>query len=136
MPEKDDLTQSIYRAVHDLLPEMDESLRAQVETLLARAKRGEKTDNLLVELVSANKRLRPRLRKTLANAERTLSYTPFVGEKTSTPGQVFTCPKCGYRYIIGEAGETPPPCPTHHEALIRANKEAAGEKDEDEKKEH
>jgi hypothetical protein len=41
-----------------------------------------------------------------------------------TPGLIYVCPQCDYTRVLGEVGEEPGECPTHHVALIpQAQKE-------------
>lgn len=114
--------EQIYAAARALLPELDEARRRQVESLLEQAEHGEQTDLRILDLLSAEEGLRQQSRALLqAEASfRTLGdYAPLPGQPPSTPGQVYVCPVagCDYRYVIAEAGEEPPPCPTHNIAL-------------------
>ncbi len=117
MPENEDLTQAVYRVARELLPEMDEPLRREVASLLERAERGEKTDNLLVERISADERLRPRLRNALA-AKRTLSCPPAAGDIVPPAARRYVCPQCDYVRYLQKAGQEPGECPEHHLPLI------------------
>ena len=121
----------IYAAARALLPDLDEPTRRRVEALLAQAEGGAATDLDILTLLTAHEATRERLRALLKGeairGETLLGYEGLPGGLASTPGQVFVCPEpgCGYRYVIGEAGETPPPCPRHGKPLI-----PAGEKKE------
>ena len=119
--------EQIYRAARALLPALDEAIRQQVEALLAQAERGADTHLRLLDLLTQDKATRERVRDLLkgeADGERLLGgYDALGGEPESTrPGAVYVCPVpgCDYRYLIGEAGETPPPCPRHRQPLIPA----------------
>lgn len=116
--------EQIYAAARALLPELDEAARREVESLLAQAESGQATDLDLLDLLTRQESIRQRLRDLLKRGEisRTLGeYAPLPGSPASALGEIYVCPVngCAYRYIIREAGETPPPCPKHGVALKR-----------------
>lgn len=121
--------EQIYAAARALLPELDEPLKGQVQSLLTQAANGQPADLQLLDLLSQDDALRQRLRRLLQAEETTREatlggYSGLEGEHTSTPGEVYACPQCAYRYVIGEAGEQPE-CPRHGVKLIPA-KEKGG----------
>lgn len=117
--------EEIYAAARTLLPDLEETLRRKVEDLLAQAEGGADTYLQLLDLLTQDDETRTALRSLLKKdeAERTLGeYSGLGGEHTSTPGKVYVCPQCDYRYVIGEAGEEPL-CPQHGVKLIPDNAE-------------
>lgn len=127
MPEKEDFTQAVYRTARALLPEMKPKLRRPIEDLLEQAERGLKTDNRIVELVSADPVLRPKLRGLLEESESeqvlTAGYFSPPGDVFSTPKRPlrapkFVCPECEFTRRIQKAGQDPGLCPVHGLRLI------------------
>jgi len=113
----------IHAAARALLPSLNEALRSQVEALLAQAEGGGDTHLQLLTLLTQEDATRLQLRALLKDEETTLGFRDLAGDVEPTPGEIYVCPQpdCNYRYVIGEAGETPPPCPRHHQPLIRAD---------------
>jgi hypothetical protein len=127
--------ETIYRVFRDLLDEAPASLRPQIESLLARAEAGEKTDNQLLRLARRDpdflQRVNARLeRLEMVDIKRSIfiggdvSGLIVLGPPISTPGLTYVCPQCDYSRTLGEVGEEPGECPTHQLALIpQAQKE-------------
>lgn len=119
--------EQIYAAASALLPELDEPLKGQVQSLLTQAANGQPADLQLLDLLSQDDALRQRLRRLLQAEETTREatlgdYSSLGGETYSTKaGDVFACPECGYRFVIGEDGEQPLPCEKH--PRVRLSKE-------------
>jgi|GEM_PF-1265501 hypothetical protein len=124
--------ETIYRVFRDLLDEAPASLRPEIEALLARAEAGEKTDNQLLRLarhepvflqrVNARLEMVDRERSVLITGDANVIIIP--GLPDPTPGLTYVCPQCDYSRVLGEVGEEPGECPTHHVALIpQAQKE-------------
>ena len=116
----------IYAAVRLLLPTLDEELRQKVQDLLAQAEQGADTHMQILELLTADEDTRKRLNELLKEkGDRLMGYEGPGGEPYVTkPGDVYACPMCDYRYVIGEAGEKPLPCPRHPDVkLIKLTKE-------------
>lgn len=117
--------EQIYDAARALLSTLDAETRRQAEALLQQAERGQPTDRALLDLLTRQENTRRQLRGLLkGDGERLLGdYSHLTGEPGSTkPGDAFICPTpgCGYRYVITEAGETPPPCPKHQHFPVPA----------------
>ncbi len=111
--------QVIYREVRLLLEQMTPEMRAQAETLLARAERGEKTDIALLKLIRADRALAETLARRLAAAETSRSaYGSLPGEPVVSASNIYVCPQCEYTWHRQVAGQRPPECPTHHVPLI------------------
>ena len=118
MPD-DELSRRIYRAARQLLPEMDITTRRVVEDLLKKAEDGAKTDNKIIEIISRDDTLREKFRSLLPVSYRSLSgFSSLGGYPHPTPGLTYVCPQCDYTRVLGEVGEDPGECPTHHVALI------------------
>lgn len=116
--------EQIYAAARALLTALDEERRRKAETLLAQAERGQRTDLDLLDLLTADEAIRAHLRDLLEGKAVLLAssdYNPLPGPPFPTPGELYICPVggCEYRYITGEAGETPPLCPMHGVTLQR-----------------
>jgi len=125
--------ETIYRVFRDLLDEAPASLRPEIEALLARAEAGEKTDNQLLRLARRDPDFLQRVnaRLEMVGGTRGFSDLPPVGsplpglidlpgpvDPTLPPGPTYVCPQCDYTRVLGEVGEDPGECPTHHVALI------------------
>jgi len=121
----DDLSsETIYLAFRDLLDEAPASLRPEIEALLARAEAGEKTDNQLLRLARRDPDFLQRVNARLEMVDGTRGFSGLGGYPHPTPGLTYVCPQCNYSRILGEVGEEPGECPTHHVALIpQAQKE-------------
>jgi len=111
----------IYRAARQVLPDLPEAQRRQVEPLLARGEAGQATHIELLRLLTAEEQTRRLFRQALRGEEELLLLGPkglseLPGPLPTTPGKVFVCPApgCDYRYVIAEAGEDPGECPAHH----------------------
>jgi hypothetical protein len=123
--------ETIYRVFRDLLDEAPASLRPEIEALLARAEAGEKTDNQLLRLARRDRDFLQRVNARLEMVDRERSVliggnvsVIIPGLPDSTPGLTYVCPQCDYSRVLGEVGEEPGECPTHHVALIpQAQKE-------------
>jgi hypothetical protein len=123
-------SETIYRVFRDLLDEAPASLRPEIEALLARAEAGEKTDNQLLRLARHDPDFLQRVNARLEQLEMVdIKRSIFIGGDVSgqiivlgppisTPGLIYVCPQCNYSRILGEVGEEPGECPTHHVALI------------------
>lgn len=131
--------EKIYAAAGALLPELEQPLRGQVQALLQQAAAGTPTDLDLLDLLTRDDATRQRLNALLEGEERTAvlgpggvappsgggGYYPSpLSELPSTSGLVFVCPEkgCPTRYVIGEAGETPPRCEMHQKDLVPQEK--------------
>jgi len=140
----DDLSsETIYRVFRDLLDEAPAPLRPEIESLLARAEAGKKTDNQLLRLARRDRdflqRVNARLEMVdgtrvfgglavcksskleingLEMVDGTRGFSGLAGSVGSTPGLIYVCPQCDYSRTLGEVGEEPGECPTHHVALI------------------
>jgi hypothetical protein len=117
--------ETIYRVFRDLLDEAPASLRPEIEALLARAEAGKKTDNQLLRLARRDRDFLQRVnaRLEMLNArldmfDDTRGFSRLAGSVGSTPGLTYVCPQCDYSRTLGEVGEDPGECPTHHVALI------------------
>jgi len=117
--------ETIYRVFRDLLDEAPASLRPEIEALLARAEAGEKTDNQLLRLARRDRDFLQRVNARLEMVDRERSVliagnanVIIPGLPDSTPGLTYVCPQCDYSRTLGEVGEDPGECPTHHKALI------------------
>ncbi len=116
--------EQLYAAARALLPSLDPALRRQVETLLAQAEGGADTHLRLLDQLTEDDATRERLRALLKGEEtvpeRGLGeYSDLGGEIYPTKaGDVFACPECGYRVLVGEDGEQPPPCEKHPETRL------------------
>ena len=121
----DDLSsETIYLAFRDLLDEAPASLRPEIEALLARAEAGEKTDNQLLRLARRDPDFLQRVNARLEMVDGTRGFSGLGGYPHPTPGLTYVCPQCDYSRTLGEVGEDPGECPTHHVALIpKAQKE-------------
>lgn len=114
----------IYTAARTLRPVLDQTTRKQVETLLKQAESGQDTHLQILDLLTRQEANRRALHALLTGkqSERLLTgYSDLEGEISSPqPGDVFVCPieGCRHRYVIAEAGETPPPCPQHNCSLV------------------
>lgn len=123
--------EQIYTAARTLLPMLDEPTHKQVEDLLKQAESGQDTHLQILDLLTRQEANRRALHALLTGeqSERLLTdYSGLGGEISSPqPGNVFACPikGCQHRYVIAEAGETPPPCPQHKCSLVPA-KETEG----------
>ena len=124
--------EDIYRAAQKLLPEMDETMRKSIEELLQRSRKGEKTDNLIVDVITESARLRKKFREELDLEESTLSigaqYSPLSGSPQSPFAMKFICPVNQHNYVhyIQNAGEDPGNCPEHKVPLIPFHKKPRG----------
>lgn len=117
-------SETIYRVFRDLLDEAPASLRPEIEALLARAEAGEKTDNQLLLLARRDRDFLQRVNARLEMVDGTRGFSSLPGDPDPTPGLIYVCPQCDYSRILGEVGEEPGECPTHHVALIpQAQKE-------------
>jgi hypothetical protein len=110
--------ETIYRVFRDLLDEAPASLRPEIEVLLARAEAGEKTDNQLLRLARHDRDFLQRVNARLEMVDGTRGFSGLPGPVISTPGLTYVCPQCDYSRVLGEVGEEPGECPTHHVALI------------------
>jgi hypothetical protein len=110
--------ETIYRVFRDLLDEAPASLRPEIEALLARAEAGEKTDNQLLRLARRDRDFLQRVNARLEMVDGTRVFSGLAGSVGSTPGLTYVCPQCDYSRVLGEVGEEPGECPTHHVALI------------------
>lgn len=121
MPKKT-LTHKTYDAARALLPEMNPDLRRAIEDLLEQAERGLKTDNRILELLSADPVLRPKLRDLLEEGEServlTRGYVSLPGDVSSLDARKFVCPQCAFTRRIQKAGQDPGLCPVHGLRLI------------------
>lgn len=119
---KKPLTQKIYEAARALLPEMDPEMRHLIEDLLEQAERGLKTDNRIVELLSADPVLRLKLNGLLQESagEHVLmgGYSPSAGDVSSPGAPKFICPECGFTRYLQKAGEDPGVCPKDGRPLV------------------
>jgi len=119
-------SENIYRVFRDLLDEAPAPLRPEIKSLLARAKTGQKTDNQLLRvarrdpvfLQRVNTRLEMFDRERGILIEDSVDSIVLPGPVGSTPGLTCVCPQCDYSITLGEVGEDPGECPTHHVALI------------------
>ena len=125
--------EKIYAAARTLLPILEPALRRQVEDLLAQAERGAETWDQLLALLPQDDAIQQSLRDLLKreaydDGERMLGeFNGLGGEVVSTrAGDVYICPECDFRYVIGEAGEQPPQCPKHKVALIPEREKQGG----------
>jgi len=118
--------EKIFAAARNMLPELGEEARAQVEALLGRAGQEEKVDLKILALLTQGE-TRQRFSELLdQEAEHTtsdwhtLGYQGLPGSLPATPGQVYVCPAegCTERYEISEEGEKPPRCPKHGNELV------------------
>jgi len=110
--------ETIYRVFRDLLDEAPASLRAEIESLLARAEAGDKTDNKLLRLARRDPDFLQRVNARLEMVDGTRGFSSLGGYPHPTPGLTYVCPQCGYSRTLGEVGEDPGECPVHHVALI------------------
>jgi hypothetical protein len=123
--------ETIYCVFRDLLDEAPASLRPEIEALLARAEAGEKTDNQLLRLARRDPDFLQRVNARLemvggtrgfnglpAECSPTRGFSGLPGPVSPTPGLTYVCPQCDYTHVLGEVGEDPGECPTHHVALI------------------
>lgn len=126
--------EKIYAAVRALLPRLDADRRRQAESLLTQAERGADTDLSLIDLLTARdddiaRQFRDLLKEG-ADAERVLGYSglPSTHPGVTPAGEMYVCPEpqCDYRYVIGETGETPPPCPKHKQPLVPTREKKGG----------
>ncbi len=111
-------SENIYRVFRELLDEAPESLRPEIESLLARAEAGEKTDNKLLRLARRDPLFLQQVNTRLGMVDGTRGYSGLPGSIGSTPGLTYVCPQCDYSVTLGEVGEDPGKCPTHHVVLI------------------
>jgi hypothetical protein len=117
-PMPDLSPETIYRVFRDLLDEAPASLRPEIEALLARAEAGKKTDNQLLRLARRDRDFLQRVNACLDMFDDTRGFSRLAGSFGSTPGLTYVCPQCDYSRTLGEVGEEPGECPTHHVALI------------------
>ncbi len=117
--------EQIYNAARAMLSMLDEDRRQQMRSLLQEADNGADTHMQVLDLLTRDDATLEQLRRLLGikgiDTFRTLGYAGAAGEPMITkPGAVYVCPVegCTERYVIGEAGETPPPCPKHHTPLV------------------
>jgi rubrerythrin len=116
--------EKIYAAARVLLPDLDPARQSEVKALLEQAERGTQTHLQLLDLLTRDDATRQQMRLLLKaeNVSRELlldEFGPLGGETVSTwPGDVFRCPQCGYRCVIGEADEQPLPCPKHPDVTL------------------
>ncbi len=110
--------ETIYRVFRDLLDEAPASLRPEIEALLARAEAGKKTDNQLLRLARREPVFLQRVNARLEMADGTRGFSGLPGPVNPTPGLTYVCPQCDYSRTLGEVGEDPGECPTHHVALL------------------
>ncbi len=111
-------SENIYRVFRELLDEAPDALRSEIESLLARAGSGEKTDNQLLRLARRDPAFLERVNSRLGMVGGARGYGGLPGPVDSTPGLTYVCPQCDYSRVLGEVGEDPGECPTHHVALI------------------
>ena len=119
-------SENIYRVFRDLLDEAPDALRPEMESLLARAEAGEKTDFQLLEIALRDRNFLQRVNARLEMFDRergiliegSVDSIVLPGQPGSTPGLTYVCPQCDYIRVLGEVGEDPGECPTHHVALI------------------
>ena len=121
--------EDVYYNVRKILAVLEEPIKTQVLALLERAERGEKTDNLLLQLVTSAGEyprawLRLALLDELGDADRgTLSLNlNLPGDPPSIPaGSVWVCPipGCDHDYYVRHVRKMVPPCPIHNVALVR-----------------
>ncbi len=124
--QKDMLPENYYRTARKLLPKMDDAMRKVVECLLKRAEDGEKTDNLIVEVITEDRDLRKKFREALDMADDKtmgMDFSQLGGDVNSPSARQFICPEPGHNYInrIQKIGENPGICPIHKVALIPIN---------------
>ncbi len=111
-------SENIYRVFRELLDEAPDPLRPEIESLLARAEAGEKTDNQLLRLARRDPAFLQRVNTRLGMVGATRGYSDIPGPPDPLPGLTYVCPQCDYSRVLGEVGEDPGECPTHHVALI------------------
>lgn len=122
-------TDEFYSAARDLLPEMDDEMRHEIEALLKQAEEGRKTDNLIIEIITENCKLRHMLREKLGKElEHFVRYLPLGGNPKPIPAQKYVCPVEGHDYSkrISKAGEDAGNCPEHKVPLILASEKKRG----------
>ncbi|HNC32187.1 MAG TPA: hypothetical protein PKX08_19385 [Cyclobacteriaceae bacterium] len=115
--------QDVYDAVRNLLPELDETMRTSVQTLLVRADMGEKVDNLIIDLIAENPAVRKKMREVLYFEDDLLTTRDFsglAGNPSSPAAEKYMCPKngCAHTIRIQKAGEDPGKCPEHGIPLV------------------
>jgi hypothetical protein len=118
-----------YQAARELLPEMNDDMRQKIEVLLQQAEQGAKTDNLIVDIITDDDKLRRRLREMISvDFERTLGYPPLGGYPNPPPALKYVCPVEGHEYSrrISKLGEEPGRCPQHHVPLILDSEKKRG----------
>ena len=119
-----------YRAARELLPEMDEEMREKVEALLEQAEQGVKIDNLIVDIITDDDKLRRRLREMMGkDFERTLGgYQPIGGNPNPPPAQEYVCPEPDHEFSkwISRIGEDPGYCPKHTDKRLILASEKRG----------
>ena len=111
-------SENIYRVFRELLDEAPDALRPEMESLLARAGSGEKTDNQLLGLARRDHDFLQRVNARLGMVAGARGYSDLAGPPDPTPGLTYVSPQCDYTRVLGEVGEDPGECPTHHVALI------------------
>ncbi len=130
MPE--DISQptakEIYYAIEQYFPSLPEALQAPVQTMLARARAGEKMDNALIALIAEDAKARTWLRQALFGGETARlmgEYAPLSGLPVSVPANsLWICPQCGFEWRVSRAGRPVPPCPRDGSALTPAEKQS------------
>lgn len=101
------------------------SLEKEIDILLERSDRGEKVDNLLLELLSGDERLREWLKSALLeDSTRGQIEDPSFGNLPGDVGGIaakrFRCPResCGFNWFLRRVGQPIPFCPVHQTILV------------------
>lgn len=109
-PEPND----VYYAAEQLLVYLDDDTKSALTVLLDRGRNGEKMDDQILDLLSANPAVYQWMRSAVFG-EREISnrrgYRPAVGELGTVDAQKWYCPKCNFTWRINRAGQPIPPCP-------------------------
>ena len=116
--------QDVIYAAQKIMPYLDEPQRQAVQSLLARAERGEKVDNFLIDELRKN----PDIRRWLANVlgveergeETMMAVDPPPGDVGTISAPLYVCPHGDFEWEVRRAGQPIPLCPVHKVPLVPA----------------
>lgn len=114
----------VIYAARKIVSLLDEKQQEVVQDLLARAERGEKVDNFLIDELRQDRRIRQWLRQALGlSKDVVMAFDPLPGDIGRVSAPVYVCPHGDFEWEIRRVGQPIPPCPVHDVPLMPQQKE-------------
>ena len=125
-------SEELIYAAEKLLPALSSALQESLAPLLARARKGERVDIMIVDLLSDDEAASRWMRLALFGGQDETLYRglePLAGDLGAVQASsVWVCPKpeCDFDWRVTRKGRPVPPCPHHNLQLVPEKRHSKG----------